>query len=91
MGLKVTLTVTVSNPDTGWQQQTKDSVLTFDPTTTAADIADKAMRFLKEEIDHPRLPLEENPNADATTHTRDEDMTDEEWEASLKNPEPANA
>jgi hypothetical protein len=78
MSLKVTLTITVTNPDTGWQQQTKDTVLSFDPEATPADIAERAMRFLKEEIDHPRLPLDtEDTSA----------LSDEEWEASIDSDE----
>jgi hypothetical protein len=89
MSLKVTLTVTVTNPDTSQQHQAKDSCLTFDPDATPYSIMEKALDFLRTELDQPRLPLEENPDADAST--KPSDVTDEEWENALPEVEPANA
>jgi hypothetical protein len=76
MSWKVTLTVTVTNPDSGRQYQAKDSVLSFDPEATPQAIIDKALTFLTTEIDHPRLPLDEDPDATAADATDDV----EEWD-----------
>lgn len=78
MSLKVTLTITVSNPDSSEQYQAKDSVLTYDHEATPHAIMEKALTFLREEIDSPRLPLEDEPDGEV--------MSDEEWEA--RQPEP---
>lgn len=84
MSLKITLTITVTNPDSNQQYQAKDAVLSYDPEVTPHDVMEKALTFLREELDSPRLPLED-PDADPAA------MSDEEWEASVAEPEPANA